>query len=1088
MRELFEKVSGPIDFPADEKRILAFWKDSGIFAKTLTKNEGKESFVFFEGPPTANGTPHNGHVLTRVIKDLFPRYKTMRGYNVPRKAGWDTHGLPVEVEVEKELGIHGKEAIIAYGVEAFTKKCIESVFRYTDVWEQLTERIGFWVDLSDAYVTFHEQYVESVWWALSELFKKGLLYQGHKVVWWWPQGGTALSAAEVGLGYKTVDDPSVFVRFPVVGDLHGAPASFLAWTTTPWTLPSNCALAVHPGVTYAIVTHMDGDTAERLIVAEPLIEKLFGEGVTPDATMSGAELVGLKYAPPFDFATPETGLFSEVISASFVTTDSGSGIVHVAPGYGVDDFAAAAEHGVGLLQLVGTDGRFSASCGELAGRFCKEADRDIIRNLKKRGLLFKEEVYRHDYPFCWRADSDPLIQFARPAWFIRTTSVTDKALANNAQINWVPEHIRDGRFGDWLRNNVDWALSRERFWGTPLNLWRCPDCGHTEAPPSVAAILAKNPRAFDAFDAAKAADPELSTHLRVHKPWIDDVTLPCSACNSHMVRVPEVIDCWFDSGCMPFAQWGWPHRGHDKFDIAFPADFISEAVDQTRGWFYSLLMISTLLFGDDKDGAPRKLPHPFKTCIVLGHVTDKTGKKESKSKGNYTPPDKILDTDGADAMRWYFYAANPPWNSTRYSPENVRLGQQEFLVKLRNVYSFFTIYAEIDSFDPRTSPRRAPADRSTLDRWMVSEFHRALRDVTAMMDDWKPYDAAQRIIELTDALSNWYVRRSRDRFWAAADAPAEVVADKWDAYHTLYEVLVGMSQLAAPFVPFISDVLWQNLVRRPYPAAAESVHLSDWPAFDLALIDEGLSEDMAAVRDIVGLGLQARNANRLKVRQPLQKVEVILGNPKLAETLAQHVGLITDELNVKEVAFTQNATHVEFQLKLNFRALGPIYGARVQLVKRALDAVDPKEARRSLALTGSFTVDLEDGETTSLTADLVSVSVTPAEGFVASAGSVGVVILETALSEALISEGLSREVLSRIQGWRKQANLDYTARIRVVVEGDAELVAACQEHMAFICRESLADALEFGPAVGDEVRDEAIDGRAMKLGLSVAAK
>lgn len=794
--------------------------------------------------------------------------------------------------------------------------------------------------------------------------------------------------------------------------------------------------------------------------------------------------MGRRYIPPFEFAIPEGGRPWEVIPADFVTTDSGSGIVHIAPGYGADDFAAAKAHGIGFLQLVGPDGKFAPSAGDFAGRFCKEADRDIIRNLKRRGLLFKEEVYRHDYPFCWRADSDPLIQFARPAWFIRTTSVTPAALANNAKINWVPEHIRDGRFGDWLRNNVDWALSRERFWGTPLNLWRCQSCEHTEAPASVSAILAKNPNAFEHFERARAENPELSPHLRVHKPWVDEVTFGCDACGGHMVRVPEVIDCWFDSGCMPFAQWGWPHRGHDDFRIAFPADFISEAVDQTRGWFYSLLMISTLLFGDENDGSTRAMPHPFKTCIVLGHVTDKHGKKESKSKGNYTPPDRILDTDGADAMRWYFYAANPPWNSTRYSPENVRLGQQEFLVKLRNVYSFFTIYADIDAFDPRTSPRREPALRSTLDRWMMSEFHRALRDVTAMMDEWKLYDAAQRIIVLTDALSNWYVRRSRDRFWAAADAPADIVADKWDAYHTLYEVLVGMSQLAAPFVPFISDVLWQNLVRRPFPDAPESVHLSDWPAWDPALIDEGLAEDMAAIREIVALGLQARNANRLKVRQPLAKVEVILGHPQLTERIALYNDLILDELNVKEVAFTQNATHVAFQLKPNFRALGPIYGARVQLVKRALEGVDPKVARQALAESGALALTLEDGEVATLSPDLVSVGVSPAEGFVASAGTVGVVILETALTEALLAEGLAREVLSRIQAWRKQANLDYTARIRIGLAGDEVLLAAVRAHHDFICNESLADAIVFGDVSGTEVREENIDGRALTLGLS----
>jgi len=1078
MGDLFDKVSGAIDFPADEKKVLAFWKEARIFEKSLADGEGKPTFVFYEGPPTANGTPHNGHVLTRVIKDLFPRYKTMRGYKVPRKGGWDTHGLPVEVEVEKELGIHGKEAIEAYGVEAFTKKCIASVFRYTDVWEQLTERIGFWVDLPDAYVTYHQSYIESVWWALTTLFQKGLLYRGHKVVWWWPQGGTALSAGEVGLGYKTVDDPSIIVRFPWRDATNTA---FLAWTTTPWTLPSNCALAVHPEVRYAFVKLAPpGDNAaeqgghgETLVVAESLVASLFEKVAhTIEKVVLGAELVGTRYVAPFDYAPPEDGKAHEVIAASFVTTDTGSGIVHVAPAFGVDDFNAAKQHGIGFLCLVKPDGKFDERVTDFAGRFCKEADRDIIRLLKKRGLLFKEEVYRHDYPFCWRADSDPLIQYARPAWFIRTTSVTPQALANNQTIRWIPDHIKDGRFGDWLKNNVDWALSRERYWGTPLPLWICDTCGHVHAVDSAAAIELRNPAAFEPFAKAKAADPSLSEHLKVHKPWIDDVVFGCDNCDGTAARVTEVIDCWFDSGCMPFAQWGYPHQGQDKFAEAFPADFISEAVDQTRGWFYSLLMISTLLF--DKA--------PFKSCIVLGHVTDKHGKKESKSKGNYTPPDKILDTDGADAMRWYFYASNPPWNNTRYSPENVRLGQQEFLVKLRNVYSFFTIYASIDGFDPRTSPRRAPAERGLLDRWMTSELHLALSEITVAMDDMRLYDAAQRIIRLTDALSNWYVRRSRDRFWASSSGPD--AANKWDAYHTLYEVLVAMALIAAPFTPFIAETIYQNLVRHVDPAAPESVHLARWPEADASLVDEALSVDMQVVRDVVALGLQARNVNKLKVRQPLGRVEIILGKPQLSERVERYRELVMDELNAKEVVLTQDAHHVNFALKPDFRKLGPIFGARVQLVKKALGAVDAKLVRTQLAATGTVTLPLDDGTEAVLDAETVAVAVTPAEGWVASSSAVGVVILDATLTPELVAEGRVREVLSRIQGWRKDANLDYVARIRVGIDGDADLIAACAGFATFLASESLASEVLFGVAIAGESRESDIDGLPLRLTLA----
>jgi len=712
---------------------------------------------------------------------------------------------------------------------------------------------------------------------------------------------------------------------------------------------------------------------------------------------------------------------------------------------------------------------------DFAGRFCKEADRDIIRLLKKRQLLFKEEVYRHDYPFCWRADGDPLIQYARPAWFIRTTSVTPQALANNQTIRWIPDHIRDGRFGDWLKNNVDWALSRERYWGTPLPLWICDGCGGVQAIQSADQLLAKNPKAFESFEKAKAADPSLAEHLKVHKPWIDEVTFACDKCAGTCRRVPEVIDCWFDSGCMPFAQWGYPQEGRDKFAEAFPADFISEAVDQTRGWFYSLLMISTLLF--DKS--------PFKACIVLGHVTDKHGKKESKSKGNYTPPLEILDTDGADAMRWYFYASNPPWNNTRYSPESVRLGQQEFLVKLRNVYSFFTIYANIDGFDPRTSPRRPVPERGLLDRWMTSELHLALIDITTAMDDYRLYDAAQRLIRLTDALSNWYVRRSRDRFWASSASAG--AADKWDAYHTLYEVLVAMTLIAAPFTPFITETIFQNLVRRVDPTAPESVHLARWPEADPTLVDLTLSVDMQAVRDVVALGLQARNANRLKVRQPLARVEVILGQPQLTDRVARYGDLLADELNAKQIVLTQDAQHVSFAMKPDFRKLGPVFGARVQLVKKALAGVDAKVVRGLLASQGKVSIPLDDGTEAVLDADTIAVVATPDAGWVASSGAVGVVILDMTLTPALLAEGHAREVLSRIQGWRKEVNLDYVDRIRVGLEGDAGLLAACLTHQAFLATEALAVEVVIGGAVAGELRLADIDGLPLRLTLARAS-
>ena len=1066
---MFEPVPSRIDFPASEKAILSFWKEAGVFEKSLALRAGAPTFVFYEGPPTANGTPHNGHVLTRVIKDLFPRYKTMRGFHVPRKAGWDTHGLPVEVEVEKELGIHGKEDIEAYGIEAFTKKCIESVFRYTDVWQDLTERIGFWVDTEAAYVTFHKSYVESVWWALSQLFSKGLLYRGHKVVWWWPQGGTALSAGEVGLGYRTVDDPSVTVRFRLRDEPN---TSFLGWTTTPWTLPSNCALAVHPDLDY-IVAEKDG---ESFVVAAALGDAVLGEdSYTITRTVMGADLAGTAYSPVFDYAVPESGRYHEVVCSEFVTAESGTGVVHMAPAFGEDDFKAAKEQGIGMLQLVRLDGTFDERVTDFAGQFCKDADRDIIRNLRGRGLLYAEAVVRHDYPFCWRVDSDPLIQYARPAWFIRTTDVISRAIENNQEIGWIPGHIKDGRFGDFLDNNVDWALSRERYWGTPLNIWTCAGCGASEAPDSVAAILERNPQAFTRFEQAQRADPSLSEHLAVHKPWIDEVTLPCSGCDRDMRRVPEVIDCWFDSGCMPFAQWGWPHQGEAEFAAAFPADFISEAIDQTRGWFYSLLMISTLLFEDSEP------PHPYKTCIVLGHVTDKTGKKESKSKGNYTPPEKILETDGADAMRWYFYAANPPWNNTRYSPEAVRQAQQEFLLKLRNVYAFFVIYANIDGFDPEQSPSRPVSERHVLDRWMLSELHIALGDVTEAMDEYRLYDAAQRIIRLTDALSNWYVRRSRDRFWASAEDGA---ADKWDAYHTLYDVLTTLAAMAAPFVPFLTEEIYRNLVLRARPDKPESVHLTDWPEVETTLVDRSLASAMDAVRGAVSLGLAIRASHKLKVRQPLAGAELILGDPGLTERVRPFAQLIAEELNVKSLRFTQEAgDRVVFAVKPNYRVLGPVFGQRMPAVRQALDAAEGDAIRRALADTGSAALTLADGEEIFLTSEQVQVTVEAHEGYAAAGGSVGVVVLETGLDDALISEGRAREITSRIQGLRKEQNLDYTARIRVQLAGDADLMHAARDFADAIAKETLATSIDVvdGLEEGGTRLEAQIDGQALSI-------
>lgn len=1129
--------------PELEAEVLAFWKDRAIFRQSLAASKGKPRFVFYEGPPTANGMPHNGHVLTRVMKDLVPRYRTMRGYHVPRMAGWDTHGLPVEVEVEKELGIHGKAAIEAYGVEPFATRCIQSVFKYTTEWEDLTDRVGFWLDTSEAYVTYHRSYVESVWWALSKLFEKGLLYQDYKVVWWWPQGGTALSSGEVGEGYRTVDDPSVTIRFPVKGQPG---TSFLAWTTTPWTLPSNVALAVNPNLDYAFVRHVKPSGAsELLIVAEGLREQVEGD---VEKVVKGRDLVGLEYEPPFRFEEPTGGKSYVVVPGAHVTLGAGTGIVHTAPAFGEDDFQARKEHGLGFLQLVAPDGTFVASVGPWAGRFCKEADKDIVRDLEERGVLFKKETYRHEYPFCPRAENDPLIQYARPAWFIRTTALKDAALANNAGVNWLPETIKEGRFGDFLRNNVDWALSRERFWGTPLNIWTCEACGHRLAPASAAEIARRNPDAFD---------PTVDVNLQVHKPWIDRVTFACDACGGTMKRVTEVIDCWFDSGCMPFAQHGFPHKGQEEFKASFPADFISEAVDQTRGWFYSLLMISTLLFDDEtcKDLGlePVGFPRPYRNCIVLGHVCDVDGKKESKSKGNYTSPDLVLKgwmkarvvedpslkpgqvgfkglqvkslglspeerlraTDGtplevvarpvkgkdtvnlspedavriaadgsvtlhapfappgADAFRWLFYASNPPWNNTRISLKAILEGQREFLFRLKNVHQFYALNAG----DHVPAP---PSGAHLLDKWVLSELDTLVRDTTAWLDAYRLYEPARAIQSFVEGLSNWWLRRSRDRFDAAGQ-------EGQDVRDTLHHVLRTLAGLTAPFVPFMAEAMYRSLVPGSRTGdAPESVHLTSWPAPDDARQAPALAEHMALVRELASLGLAARTAVGVRVRQPLAAAEIVLARPELATALAPLVELLRDELNVREVRFSTDATRfVKFKVKPDFKALGARLGKDMKACAAVLATLDGGEVRAKV-LAGGLTVDLPSGPVTLGPAEIVT-SVEPLPGFQAAGSASAVVALHAALDEDLLEEGLAREVISRVQGMRKAWGIAYEAPVRLAIEGGgartARMVARFGAQIADATVSTLGPSLDLRD--GERV-DVSVDGEDLAIVASPA--
>ncbi len=1127
---MFEPLPTPVSFPDAEKDVLVYWKDREIFQATLRHRADAPRFVFFEGPPTANGLPHPGHALTRAMKDLFPRYRTMTGHLCERKAGWDTHGLPVETEVSKELEIHTKEEIEAYGIEPFIRKCIESVFRYTREWEEFSDRLGFWVDNENAYATFHRSYVESVWWGLKTLFDRGLLYQGHKVVWWWPQGGTALSAGEVGEGYREVDDPSVFVHFPLVdgADAHEAldGASLLVWTTTPWTLVSNHFAAVRDDFDYAVVR--DADNGERLVIAAELVAAIAakaGRTLEVVATVKGADLVGLRYRPPFpelyyaqlgEHTAPlaaggQAHVGWRVLSADFVTLESGTGLVHEAPAFGEVDFELHGQEAqrfanpsdLPLLCAVRPDGTFNEEAGpDLEGHYIKAADKPIIAQLAERGLLYHRESYRHDYPFCPRAEQDPLIQYARASWFVRTSRFKDEFLANNDEIQWLPGHIQEGRFGDFLRNNVDWALSRERFWGTPLPVWRCEATGYMEAIDRFDAVLNKpDLQGTEVWDAAKAADPDLPDDLQVHRPYIDALHYQSPKDpNARMRRVIEVIDCWWDAGSMPFAQWGFPHAegSKDRLWESYPADFISEAIDQTRGWFYGLLSVNTMLWGETapdgtRAGGPEaEPPHPYKACITLAHVMGEDGKKMSKSKRNYKSPDYVFDTYGADAMRWYFFSAQPPWTPVQFKEGNIRDAQRDFLVRLYNVFSFFNIYAEIDGFDPGFGPGVLPtgyrpaAERAELDRWILSELHRTTRAVREAMDGFENYPAAGALRDFVDGLSNWYVRRSRGRFWRA-----EADQDKWDAYVTLYEVLVALAKLIAPFTPFLAERMYRNLVVGPAELVGadvlESVHLCDYPEPDGAMIDEDLSGRMDLVRQVVSLGHAARSDAGIKVRQPMAEVEVILSRSEDGARVRPHAALIAEELNVRSVAFAERADeYVSYELKPNFRALGPRFGKSVRHVAAALAALDGEAAaaaRAELATGDAMRVTVE-GEEVALTAAEVEVRLESKPGWSAAQGRAGVVVVDTELDDSLLEEGLVRELIHHVQAERKEQDLPYQARIRVHLSLPGELAEVVTRHGEALKAEVLADELQIGalPA-GVSAREAQLDAHAIEFAV-----
>ncbi len=1051
----FEKVDPRVRFPELEEGVLGLWRERETFRRSVEERPEGRPFVFYEGPPTANGKPGFHHALARSFKDLIPRYKTMQGYRVERKGGWDTHGLPVEIGVEKELGLQGKDDIERYGVEEFNRLCRESVFRHVDDWKAMSERLGFWVDMEDPYRTLDGSYMESVWWALKTLHDKDLLYEGYKVSAHCPRDQTSLSSAEVALGYQQypeeVVDPSVYVRLKLEDDES---TSLLVWTTTPWTLVSNAAVAANPKVDYATV-EADG---ERLIVASELLEKVFGEdGYKVVETRKGSELEGLKYRRPLDYVDvePSENLWT-VVLGDYVTTTEGTGLVHTAPAYGEDDARVGRRYGLPTIHPVKPDGAFDGRVGPFAGVFVKKADPGLVEELRERGVLYRAEEYEHAYPHCWRCGT-PLLYYAKKAWYARTTAVLDDLLRENEEINWVPEHVKWGRFGDWLRNNIDWALSRERYWGTPLPIWRT-EAGDTVVVGSVEELkeLALDPVPED-----------------LHRPYIDNVRVRHPETGAEARRVPEVLDVWFDSGSMPFAQYAYPHsgpEGTEHFGRQFPADFICEAVDQTRGWFYSLLAVSTMLFGKSS----------YKTCLVLGHILDSKGKKMSKSLGNVIDPWEVFEKQGADALRWALYTATSPGNTRRFSEDQVDEAVRKYLLTLWNTYSFFVTYARIDGFDPKRDFVE-PEDRTLMDRWALSELQLTVRTVTERLDAYDVTAAGRAIGEFVDELSNWYVRRSRRRFWKGEDD-----RDKKAAHSTLYECLVAVTKLTAPFTPFVAEGLYQNLVANADPDAPDSVHLAAWPVYDGGLVDEELSGRMSAARRIVGLGRAARNAAAVKNRQPLREVVVVDESPEgggLAGGVEGLEDIVLDELNVKALRFGAAEDVTQYDLKPNLGVVGPKYGRLVPGLRRALAGAPPAVGARAAA-GGAVTVEV-GGEEVTLSPEELLVEPTEREGYALAREGGLSVALGIGLDRDLVDEGLVRELVHKVQNLRRDGGFEIEEGITVGLRGNRRVAGLLWGRWGdYFKTEVLARELELD-ADGEEggFQEVSVDGEALMVRL-----
>ena len=1033
---MYKKVELSNGFVGLEKEVANLWTARNVIKKNFDMNQDGEYFTFYDGPPTANGRPHVGHVLTRVMKDIIPRYKVMKGYKVIRKAGWDTHGLPVELEIEKKLGISGKEQIEEYGVEKFVKECKESVFTYVSMWEKMTNQIGYWVDMENPYVTYHNPYIESVWWALKQMWNKGLLYEGHKVMPYCPRCGTALSSHEVAQGYKDVKDLTCIAKFKVEGEEN---KYILAWTTTPWTLPSNLALCINKAYTY--VEAKVGE--ETLILAKDLAAKVLGEDYEIVREFPGTELLGTKYEQLMPFGKVEGKAF-EVIHGDYVTLSDGTGVVHIAPAYGEDDSLVAKANGITFINLVDREGRFVEEVTPWAGKFVKKCDESICKWLEENNKLFKSERHLHSYPHCWRCDT-PLLYYPKESWFVAMTTLRDKLLANNDKINWYPDNIRTGRFGKFLENVIDWGISRDRYWGTPLPIWGC-ECGHKECIGSIEELREKGINV-----------PE---DIELHKPYIDNVKLKCT-CGKEMTRTNEVIDCWFDSGSMPFAQLHYPFENKELFEENFPAQFISEAVDQTRGWFYTLLAISTAIF--DRN--------PFENCIVLGHVLDKKGLKMSKSKGNVVDPFTVLDSQGADATRWHFYTASAPWLPTRFSVDDVGEAGRKFMGTLWNVYSFYVLYAELDQFNPLNYADFV--SENVMDKWIMSKLNTLVKDVDSMLDSYQITQAALAIEDFTDELSNWYVRRNRGRYWSQ-----ELTDDKIGAYVTIYRVLTTLIKVAAPFVPFITEEIYQNLVVGLDENAPESIHLCSWPQVNDNAINKELEKEMDLAYTIVKLGRSARNGANIKNRQPLSKMLIS------TDSLPEYYGdIITDELNIKAVEFGADLSkYVNFEIKPNLPVLGRAYGKMIPGIRREIAARNQMELAQAIQNGETVTINV-DGTEIELNKENLLVTMQGLEGYAfAGEGSIGVV-LDTHISEELREEGHVREMISKIQNMRKDKGFEVADKINLYVAGNEMLEGVIKKYADAIKKDTLTQEIIFN---GDyDYTETVINGEKLNMTVEV---